>query len=94
MGEIEYNEGITVAVLDRQERLDPKALRLLTYGYPDDVCRIDGQDFPSGRLGNMSGGGTSRYLIRNGILLNICTCVASGVLTPARASRCKSISVR
>ena len=52
MGEIEYNEGITVAVLDRQERLDPKALRLLTYGYPDDVCRIDGQDFPSGRLGN------------------------------------------
>lgn len=56
MGEIEYNEGITEAVLDRQERLDPEALRLLTYGRPDDVRLIDGQDFPSGRLGNMSGG--------------------------------------
>lgn len=54
--EKEYNESITEAVLDRQERFDPKALRLLTYGKPGDICQIDGQDFPSGRLGNMSGG--------------------------------------
>lgn len=54
--EKEYNESITEAVLDRHERLDPKALRLLMYGRPGDVCQIDGQDFPSGRLGNMSGG--------------------------------------
>ena len=54
--EKEYNDSITEAVLDRHERLDPKALRLLTYGRPGDVCQIDGQDFPSGRLGNMSGG--------------------------------------
>ena len=54
--EKEYNDSITEAVLDRHERLDPKALRLMTYGRPGDVCQIDGQDFPSGRLGNMSGG--------------------------------------
>ena len=54
--EKEYNESITVTVLDRQERLDPNALRLLTYGKPEDVCKIDGRNFPSGRLGNMSGG--------------------------------------
>ena len=29
--EKEYNEGITEAVLDRQERLEPKALNVLTY---------------------------------------------------------------
>lgn len=50
--EREYNAGITEAVLDRQERLDPKALNLLTYGRPSDTCR----GFPSGKLGNMSGG--------------------------------------
>lgn len=51
-----YNEGITEAVLDRQEILDPKELKLMTYGRPADTCPIDGRDFPSGRLGNMSGG--------------------------------------
>ena len=50
--EKEYNENITEAVLDRQERLNPKALKLLTYGRPSDTC----QGFPSGKLGNMSGG--------------------------------------
>lgn len=54
--EKEYNDSITEAVLDRQEELDSTALRLLTYGKPSDTCHIDGQDFPSGRLGNMSGG--------------------------------------
>jgi len=54
--EEEYNRSIIEDVLGRQECLDPKALRLLTYGRPGDTCQIDGQDFPSGRLGNMSGG--------------------------------------
>lgn len=54
--EKEYNERITDAVLDREERLDPKVLRLLTYGKPRDMCQIDGQDFLSGQLGNMLGG--------------------------------------
>ena len=54
--EEEYNSSIIEDVLGRQEYLDPKALRLLTYGRPGDTCQIDGQDFPSGRLGNMSGG--------------------------------------
>lgn len=54
--EKEYNESINEYVLDRQERLDPKAMKLLTYGKPGDICQIDGQEFPSGRLGNMSGG--------------------------------------
>ena len=50
--EKEYNENITESVLDCQERLDPKTLNLLTYGRPRDTC----QGFPSGKLGNMSGG--------------------------------------
>lgn len=54
--EKKYNESITEEILARQEILDPKALRLLTYGKPFDICQINGQDFPSGRLGNMSGG--------------------------------------
>lgn len=54
--EKEYNENITETVLERQERLDPNELRLLTYGRPGDICLIDGHEFPSGRLGNMSGG--------------------------------------
>lgn len=54
--EEKYNESVTDEVLDRQEALDPKALRLLAYGRPSDTCQIDGQEFPSGRLGNMSGG--------------------------------------
>ena len=54
--EEEYNSSIIEDVLGRQEYLDPKALRLLSYGRPSDTCKIDGQDFPSGRLGNMSGG--------------------------------------
>lgn len=54
--EQKYNNGINVNVLERQECLDPKALRLLTYGRPGDKCQIDGKEFPSGRLGNMSGG--------------------------------------
>lgn len=52
----EYNESISEAVLGRQECLDPKELKLLTYGKPGDTCQIGGQIFPSGRLGNMSGG--------------------------------------
>ena len=54
--EEEYNRSIIEDVLGRQECLDPKVLRLLTYGRPSDTCQIDGQEFPSGRLGNMSGG--------------------------------------
>lgn len=54
--EKEYNESITEEALNRQEALDPKTLRLLAYGRPSDTCQIDGQEFPSGRLGNMSGG--------------------------------------
>ncbi len=54
--EEKYNESVTDEVLDWQEALDPKALRLLAYGRPSDTCQIDGQEFPSGRLGNMSGG--------------------------------------
>ena len=50
--EEEYNANITEAVLDRQERLDPKELNLLTYGRSSDTC----QGFPSGKLGNMSKG--------------------------------------
>ncbi len=55
-GEQEYNESITEEVLDHKESLDPKTMRLLTYGRPSDTCQIDGREFPSGRLGNMSGG--------------------------------------
>lgn len=51
-----YNEDISETVLERQERLDTRGLKLLTYGKPGDMCQIDGHDFPSGRLGNMSGG--------------------------------------
>ena len=51
-----YNERISEAVLDRQECLNPQELKLLTYGTPSDTCQIDGKEFPSGRLGNMSGG--------------------------------------
>ena len=54
--EQEYNAGVTQDVLERLECLDPKVLRLLAYGRPSDTCQIDGQEFPSGRLGNMSGG--------------------------------------
>lgn len=54
--EQKYNAAITEAVLDRQECLDPKALKLLTYGRPGDMCQIDGKEFPSGLLGNMAGG--------------------------------------
>lgn len=54
--EKKYNESITEEVLDRQETLDPNELRLLTYGKPGDMCLIDGREFTSGRLGNMSGG--------------------------------------
>ena len=54
--EQEYNTTITEDVLGRQECLDPKALKLLTYGRPGDTCHIDGKEFPSGLLGNMAGG--------------------------------------
>ena len=47
-----YNDSINESVLGRQESLDPKKLKLLTYGRPGDNCQIDGQDFPSGKLGN------------------------------------------
>lgn len=51
-----YNKMINEAVLDRQECLNPKDLKLMTYGRPCDTCQINELDFPSGRLGNMSGG--------------------------------------
>lgn len=47
-----YNRGITIAVLDRQERFDPCKLELLTYSSPRDTCLV----FPSGKLCNMAGG--------------------------------------
>ena len=52
MTEIDYNNAITEKTLDRQEVLDPKELRLLTYSRPNDKCG----DIESGRLGNMKGG--------------------------------------
>lgn len=51
-----YNSSIIEDVLGRQECLDPQELKLLTYGKPGDTCQIGDQIFPSGRLGNMSGG--------------------------------------
>lgn len=50
--EQQYNNSITVDLLERQESLDPNELNLLTYGRPSDTC----QGFASGKLGNMAGG--------------------------------------
>lgn len=50
--EQQYNNSITVGLLENQESLDPNELNLLTYGRPKDTC----QGFPSGKLGNMAGG--------------------------------------
>ena len=48
----QYNEAVTVAMLDRQETLNPAELNLLTYSGPKDTC----QGLETGRLGNMAGG--------------------------------------
>lgn len=50
--EKEYNKSLTVSMLTRQEVIDPKQFKLLTYSRPKDVC--DGIE--SGKLGNMAGG--------------------------------------
>lgn len=47
-----FFESVTGAVLEREKSMDPKELSLLTYGKPSGVCQINGQEFPSGRLGN------------------------------------------
>lgn len=50
--EKQYNDGLTVAVLDRQEAFNPGEVHLLTYSGPKDTCN----GIASGKLGNMAGG--------------------------------------
>ena len=48
----QYNETLSINILDRQEALNPQKQNLLTYSGPKDTC----QGIASGRLGNMAGG--------------------------------------
>lgn len=50
--ELNYNNELSVESLAREEFLDAKTLKLLTYSGPKDTC--DG--IASGKLGNMAGG--------------------------------------
>lgn len=50
--EKQYNDSITLEILDRQESFNPNEVNLLTYSGPKDTCN----GIASGKLGNMAGG--------------------------------------